>query len=67
MALYMQPRPPTLQDELVNGVERAAPKRTLQASEPGRLMHLLCLPLHHLLLAKTQVGPSLHLLQCLSL
>lgn len=67
MALCMQPRPPTLQDELVNGAERAVPKKTLQASEPGRLMHLLCPPLLPLLPAKTQVGPYFHRLQCLSL
>lgn len=64
MGLCMQPPPPTLQDEFVSEVERAVPKKTPQASEPGRLMPLLCLLLR---LAKMQVERFLSLPQCPSL
>lgn len=64
MALCMQPPRPMPHGEFVSEVERVAPKKTLQASEPGRLTPLPCLLL---LLAKTQVEQSLYLLQCPSL
>lgn len=63
MALCMQLPLLTLQDELVNEVERVVSRKTLQASARAPLTPLQCL----LLLAKMQVGRSLHLLQCPSL